>query len=113
MEQGLAKEYGYEARSPLDNLVAVAKYGYRHGTTQPKGEGWLGNVGTKENPVTEFTVNVDGREIPTLIPGLAFKEVMQIRGSATKGKELPYKIVDKAARFANDRNSRGLSQFKD
>lgn len=118
MSEGLAQimSYGRFAsrdRSPLDKLVAAERYGYRHGTNQPKGEGWLGNIGTKEEPVTEYTVNVNGREIPTIIPGLGFSEVMAIRGSALKGTALPNSIVDKAAKFAEERNRNGLSQFKD
>ena len=122
MEQGLAMsvlpyslytKYGQQPRSPLKLLMDKEAYGVRHGTNMPKGEGWLGNIGTAEEPVTEYTINVDGREIPTVVPTLDKDEVKGLSQTALKGTEIPQSVVEKAIRFANERNRQGLSQFKD
>ena len=111
--QGLAAKYGYEARSPLELLTAAENWGYRHNTNQPKGNGWLGNIGTEDTPVTEYTVGVGGREIPTVVPTLTKGEVAVVRDAAMKGKMVPQEVIQKAIQFANERNHRGLFQFKD
>lgn len=113
MNQGLASKYGYEARSPVDLLSAIENWGYRHGTDQPKGEGWLGNIGTEDMPVTEYTVNIDGREVPTAVPTLSKGQVEAVSKAASSGSRVPEDVLRKAIQFANERNSKGLSQFKD
>ena len=110
---GLAEAYGVDNRSPVDLVTAAENWGYRYGTNQPKGEGWLGNVGTKDTAVTEYTINAGGRELPTLVPTLNKEEINAVRHAALSGTRVPDSVTKKAIDWANMRNSQGLSQFKD
>ncbi len=117
MEQGLAYQLGVlqksKERSPLE-LLTGGDYGFRHNSSQPKGEGWLGNVSpVPRNPITEWSVNVDGRNIPTLVPGLTKEQVQRIVLDASGSKQNLDDVIDKAVKFADDRAQLGYKPYKD
>ena len=86
-------------------------YGLRQNGTS-KGPGWLGNVGTEENHITEFSFGVDlgnGEEdIPSLVPTLMPRDIDNVRS----GNITP-EIAQKAVEFAIMRKKLGLSPFKE
>ena len=99
--------------SPLDKISRLTKYGTRHNSTQPKGEGWLGNIGTKSRPVTEYTIGHKGAEIPTAVPTLTSEEARGLGLDATFNRMPSRAVIKKARQWADRRWSQGKSQFKD
>ena len=104
-----------QQRSPVD-IVTGGQYGFRHNSSQPKGTGWLGNVGSDGEAVTEYSTEYKGREIPTLVPGLSKEQVARVVSKAKN--ELPLSrddddIVGLAEKFADGRAKLGYGPFKD
>jgi hypothetical protein len=119
MEQGLAYQLALmqkpRERSPVD-MVTGGGYGFRHNSSQPKGEGWLGNVGDNREAITEYSTEYQGREIPTLVPGLSKEQVARVVDRARKEAPLGREnddVVGLAMKWADDRAKLGYGPFKD
>jgi len=96
--------------------MGLAPYGtrYSESVNQPitaKGRGYLGNVGTIQDPMTELSASSDfgGRTVqyPLVVPTLNADELNLLRS----GGEPTQDIYSKAQQFALDRLSRGLDPF--
>ncbi len=73
-----------------------------------KGRGFLGPQRTKQGDVlTELSVNVDGREVPVVNPLLTERELASLRA----GNPPSDKMIDKAAKFAAQREAKGRGPF--
>ncbi len=96
-----------------DILSQFDEYGYGlrpNGT--PKGQGWLGPLPMTDGTggiATELTINVDGEDIPLIVPTLGVDELDYI----LKGNQPTRSMVDKAAEFANKRRRQGFSIYAD
>jgi hypothetical protein len=102
-----------QQRSPVD-MVTGGQYGFRYNSNQPKGNGWLGNVGSGDTAVTEYSTEYKGREIPTLIPGLSKEQVATVVKEATTGERQNLdSTIGLARKFADDRAQLGYGPFKD
>mgnify|MGYP003609934967 CR=1 FL=1 len=117
MEQGLAYQLALmtkpRERSPVD-IVTGGAYGFRYNSSQPKGEGWLGNVGTKDIPVTEYSTAYKGREVPLIVPGLTGEQLGRVVKEATTGNREDLSDVEGLARkWADDRAKLGYRPFRD
>ena len=88
--------------------------GYRHGTTDLKGQGYLGPLQTPDGLMTELSigVNLDGREmdIPALVPTLTQQEVQTLL-TLKPDQQIPKSVIDKAVAHARQRLTRGLDPF--
>ena len=77
----------------------------------PKGMGYFGNIGTTENPMTEFSItpNIDGKPftIPSIVPTLTAEDLDYLRNNNKVNKE----IVNKAIDHAIMRMKNGLSPY--
>lgn len=98
------------------NGQGLAPYGTRYAEslnqpTTAKGRGYLGNVGTMQDPMTEFSsaFEVGGKTVqyPLVVPTLTADELNLLR---LTGKATP-QIQKKAQQFALNRLSRGLDPF--
>lgn len=98
----------------MDGAIAqAANYGARPDGTS-KGKGWLGELKRPDGGVsTELSVQFDdvlgGRPIPLLVPTLDPAEIKHL----LTGKRPTPAIFDKAIRHAIERDTQGLSPFKD
>lgn len=96
--------------------ITKPNYGLRDDGTQ-KGYGWLGPLKTpKGNIVTEFSINVDGIEMPTIVPTLTSSEVKKILEIADLQEEgqkvdIPKSIVEKAIKHAKEQITKKKSPF--
>ena len=87
----------------------VKEYGLRRDGT-PKGAGYFGEIKNEDGTFsTELSINVDGREIPVLVPTLTDEEIRKLQ----VGGEIPQAIVDKAVKHAAMREAQGKSPFAD
>jgi hypothetical protein len=99
-------------RSPLE-MLSGGEYGFRYNSPDPKGKGWLGNIGTNDTPITEYSIDIDGKQMPTVTPNQSKGDLFSIVNSATTGRELPKRVIDNAVEFANARAKAGYSAFID
>jgi len=100
--------------------VDVAPYGFRYQNNDPivapidyslpmpKGNGYMGNVGSAEVPVTEYTLDDNKGQYPSVVPTLSRDEVATI---ATGG--MTPEITNKAALYRDTREANGESPFAD
>jgi len=94
---------------------AAPDYGTRHGSTAPKGQGFLGPLKRPDGGVmSEFSIDVtfDGKpvQIPTLVPTLTRSEVQQLL-TMRENDPLPPAIEAKAVAFAKQRMAAGKDPF--
>lgn len=102
-----------QQRSPVD-IVTGGQYGFRRNSSQPKGNGWLGDVGSDGKAITEYSTEYKGREIPTLVPGLSKEQVATVIKEATTGERQNLDdAIGLARKFADDRAQLGYGPFKD
>ena len=94
----------------------LAPYGLRYAESvnQPitaKGKGYLGNVGTMQEPITELSASsdFDGRTVryPLVVPTLTIEELNLLRS----GGEPTQEIYSKAQQYALGRLARGEDPF--
>lgn len=91
----------------LMQLIAPGKYGLRVDGTH-KERGFLGEIPTPTGDVmTEFSVNVDGREIPSIVPTLHPSELNYIIQTGM----VPESAIPKIYQHAVQRNRAGKSPF--
>ena len=118
MDQGLAYQLALmqkpKERSPVDTVTG-GSYGFRHNSSQPKGEGWLGNTNSVvgNDKVTEWSIEHAGREIPTLVPGLTQEQVARVVQDARGNKQELSDVYGLATKWANDRARLGYGPYKD
>ena len=102
-----------QQRSPVD-MITGGQYGFRHNSSQPKGNGWLGDMGSNGEAVTEYSTEYKGREIPMLVPGLSKEQVGRVVREATTGERQKLgDVIGLAHKFADDRAQLGYGPFKD
>ena len=91
---------------PKDNLRA-------DGTK--KGSGYYGEISLKDGGITtEFSIGIDGMEIPTLVPTLTREELdYMVETVIPEGgqAEIPKSIINKAIQHASNRMNQGLPVF--
>jgi hypothetical protein len=109
----LSYQHTDRAASPAMLAIRANEWGYRHGMGTPKGEGWMGNIGTDEMPITEYTIQHRGQEIPTIIPNMSFSDVMNARKAAMTNSLPSQEVIRRAREFADKQWAKGQSQFKD
>jgi hypothetical protein len=100
----------------MGNRQGLAPYGFRYAEsvnqpTTAKGRGYLGNVGTMQDPMTELSASSDfgGRTVqyPLIVPTLTADELNLLRS----GGEPTQEIYGKAQQYALGRLSRGQDPF--
>lgn len=75
-----------------------------------KGPGWLGNLKHSNGKTsTELSIEVDGEDIPSLVPTLNKEEVDHM----LSGKRPTSEIVRKAVEHARKRRAEGKSPYKE
>jgi hypothetical protein len=91
-----------------DELYEFKDYGTRE-TGEPKDTGALGEIRMPNgrDVMTEYSINVDGREMPSIVEGMHPADVNYIRETGT----VPEDAVATAIRSANKREARGESPF--
>lgn len=84
-------------------------YGVRHGSVEPKGKGYFGELPASDGKkATEISSeNEKLGSYPLLVPTLTKTEIKHL----TSGKEPTDEIYDKAERWAEARHSQGKSAF--
>lgn len=90
-------------------------FGFRYGTTTPKGLGFLGGLQRPDGRVmSEYSIGVPlngrEREMPSIVPTLTHEELQHIL-SMKDGDPMPDSIVQKAVAFAQQRQAAGLPLF--
>jgi len=109
------RDYLYGLSTGRDGQ-GLAPYGtrYAENLSQPttaKGRGYLGNVGTMQDPMTELSASSDfgGRTVqyPLIVPTLTAQELNLLRS----GGEPTQEIYGKAQQYALGRLSRGQDPF--
>ena len=102
----VASDYDDESISQMaDDLLG---YGNRV-TGEAKGKGALGEIRMPDgrDVMTEYSINVDGREMPSIVEGMHPADVNYIRETGI----VPEDAVATAIRSANKREARGKSAF--
>jgi hypothetical protein len=111
----LGRDIMYGLSTGRDNQ-GLAPYGFRYAESvnQPitaKGRGYLGNVGTMQEPMTELSASSDfgGRTVryPLIVPTLTADELNLLRS----GGEPTQEIYSKAQQYALGRLARGEDPF--
>jgi hypothetical protein len=109
------RDYLYGLSTGRDGQ-GLAPYGFRYAEsvnqpTTAKGRGYLGNVGTMQDPMTELSASSDfgGRTVryPLIVPTLTADELNLLRS----GGEPTQEIYGKAQQYALGRLSRGQDPF--
>jgi hypothetical protein len=109
------RDYLYGLSTGRDGQ-GLAPYGFRYAEsvnqpTTTKGRGYLGNVGTMQDPMTELSASSDfgGRTVqyPLIVPTLTADELNLLRS----GGEPTQEIYGKAQQYALGRLSRGQDPF--
>jgi hypothetical protein len=100
--QGIAP-YGFRYQND-DPTVAPIDYSL----PMPKGNGYMGNVGSAEVPATEYTLDDNKGQYPSVVPTLSRDEVATVAA----GNMTP-EIVNKAALYRDTREANGQSPFAD
>lgn len=93
------------------NSFDESGYGLRPNGT-PKGQGWLGPLPMNDGSdkvATEISIDVDGEDIPLIVPTLTQDELDYILSGNRPTREM----VDKAAAFAEERRRQGFSVYAD
>ena len=87
--------------------LGVAPYGVRHSGLGAKGKGFFGLLATPSGAyASEYSIESDGREMPTLVPTLTADEVQSVLNG-----QLTPQIIEKARAFAQQRQSAGKNAF--
>jgi len=91
-----------------DEMYEFRDYGDRE-TGEAKDTGALGEIRMPNgrDVMTEYSINVDGREMPSIVEGMHPADVNYIRETGS----VPQDAVATAIRSANKREARGLSPF--
>jgi hypothetical protein len=91
-----------------DQMYEFKDYGNRE-TGEAKDTGALGEIRMPNgrDVMTEYSINVDGREMPSIIEGMHPADLNYIRETGT----VPEDAVATAVRSANKREARGKSSF--
>ena len=92
------------------------KYGFRYNSTDKKQAGFYGEIPVGNGSVaTEFSVGQDingkGVEMPSIVPGLTFDELEEIKQATVTNKQMSPSIYEKALLHAKERLSQGKSTF--
>jgi hypothetical protein len=106
--EGGAVHMAHGGEVDYDELYEFKDYGSRE-TGEAKDTGTLGEIRMPNgrDVMTEYSINVDGREMPSIVEGMHPADVNYIRETGT----VPEDAVATAIRSANKRESRGLSPF--
>lgn len=77
-----------------------------------KSEGWVpGLTNSQGKPVTEYSIEVDGRLVPAINPYLTKDELDEVVRASESGAMPSDEIIRKSVQFANDRELMGDSLF--
>ena len=92
----------------LNTMSPKPKYGRdRHGKRH-KGHGWVGPIKDNQGRVmTELSIEVDGEEIPAIVPGLTGDELNQLMSGG-----MPQSVVDNAVAHARKQKESGRRVFR-
>lgn len=91
--------------------------GLRHGSNQPKADGFFGRIPIPGGVATEYSVDVDinGKpvQIPSIVPTLSGGELASVLRAAggQEGAGLSDAVMDKAVGHARSRMAAGQSPF--
>jgi len=112
--QGAQPSQGGLSVGDYPNPYGLRAYQNHNGTyggqMMPKSTGWLGiHKSPKGESVTEFSVENNNMSFPSLVPGLNTQEINQI----VRHQNVTPSAYKKAEEFALQRQSQGLSPFKD
>lgn len=112
------REAGYrETSTGFVKSKSEENYGNRYNSTDKKGRGWLGNVGTKEAVVTEYSVGEGKTARPLITPNIERGSLKAVVAEAVSGKKTSdgeFARVDKtSSAWAEKRRAMGSSPYKD
>jgi hypothetical protein len=106
--EGGAVHMAHGGEVDYDELYEFKDYGTRE-TGEPKDTGTLGEIRMPNgrDVMTEYSINVDGREMPSIVEGMHPADVNYIRETGS----VPQDAVATAVRSANKREASGQSPF--
>lgn len=113
MEEQKIEEIRTLSRELADGTASVDLFGWGpRADGETKGGGWLGPLtNSKGETVTEYSIEIDGVNMPLLVPTLTPAETQQVLNSTVTGERPSEAIVEKAFAHAQARIAEGKSPF--